>query len=254
MRLLSGLFLAIVLILPSLEISGATINQDSLSDDSNKLHVSVNAGLCDKYLWRGITYNKGLVLQPEVAVTYKDFSLSSWSNLKLWDIDGTNSNEIDFTIGYYHSFNSFDIESSLNYYHYFPVPEDNTSEFNLGIYYPLGDFTLFARSSIDILKNRGGLYSEIGFDYEKELSDKFTVFGTLLTGIASNKFNSYYLEISKGKSTFNLTSCDLGLSYSPFNSFYIDADFLLNINIDKDVKEALGGTSNMIEIVLRKEF
>jgi hypothetical protein len=254
MRFLSSLILIFALIMPTLQLSGATINQDSLSDESNKLQVSVNAGFCNKYLWRGKTYNKGLVLQPEVAITYKDFSLSSWSNFKLWDVDGTNSNEIDFTVGYHHSFNSFDIESSLNYYHYFPVPEDNTSEFNLGIYYPLGDFTLFARSSIDILKNRGGLYGEIGFDYEKELSEKFTAFGTLLTGMASNKFNSYYLGIEKGKGAFNLASCDLGLSYSPFNRFYIDADFLLNINIDKDVKEALGSTSNMIEIVLRKEF
>jgi len=253
MRLLTVLFLAVTLILPTLQISGATINQDSLSNENNELQFSVNAGFCDKYLWRGITCNKGLVFQPEVAVTYKDFSLSSWSNFKIWDVDGTNSNEIDLTLGYYHSFNSFDIESYISYYHYLYSPTTSTSEFNLGLYYPIGDFTLFARSAIDVIKNAGGAYGEIGFDYEKELSDKFSVFGTLLAGFASEKFNSYNLEVEKG--AFNLTSCDLGISYSPFESFSIDADFLLNINMDKAVKEALGSsTSNMIEIVLRKEF
>lgn len=253
MRFLMPILLSVSLIITEIPLNGATNKLDSIVDESNKITVNVNTGFCDKYLWRGITYNKGLVFQPEVIVSYKDFSLSSWGNFKLWDVNGTNSNEIDFTLDYYHSFNSFNLDGYLSYYHYFYAPEDNTSEFNLGVYYPSGGFTFFARSSYDILAYRWGtLYGELGFDYEKEISDQFSVFGTLLAGFGSKEFNSNYLDIEK--SAFNLTSCDLGLSYSPIENFSIDADFLMNINIDKDVRKALGTTSSLVEIILRKEF
>jgi hypothetical protein len=260
MRLLSNLILAISLILPTFQLSGAEINQDSLFKESNKLQVNLNAGFCDKYLWRGMTFDNGLLLQPEVVVTYKDFYVSSWGNVKMWDIatDTVHSEEIDFILGYYHSFESFDIEAYISYYNFFNAPEINTTEINLGIYYPLSDFTLFARSAIDLQINRGGVYGEIGVDYEKELTDKFTIFGTVMTSIGSKKFNEYYLTpfgyTENWKSSFNLAGCNLGVSYSPFDKFSIDADFTLNINIDKDVIKALGPTSNLIELVLRKEF
>jgi len=246
------------LIMPTIQVIGAVTNQDSISDEGSDLQVGLNAGFCDKYLWRGVTWNKGLVIQPEVVLTYKDFSLSSWGNIGLNKVDVVDYNEIDFTLGYYHSFNSFDIESYLSYFYYLNQDFDATAEFNLGIYYPLGDFTLFARSSIDVLANLGGMYGEIGVDYEKELSDKFSLFGTVLTGLASKTFNEYYLAEfgypEEGKHSFNLVSGNIGLSYSPFESFYIDADFLINFNVDNEVRSALGSSTNLIELVLRKEF
>jgi hypothetical protein len=260
MRFQLSLVLALVLFLPTYKLNAAGNNQDSLSDESNKVLVNVNAGFCDKYLWREMTFDNGLILQPEVVVTYKDFYISTWGNVKLWDraTDTVHSEEIDFIAGYYHSFKSFDIEAYISYYNFFNFPEDNTAEANLGIYYPIGDFTLFGRSAFDIIQNPGGIFGELGFDYEKELSDKFTLFGTALTGIGSKKFNEHYLsdfDYPKiGKSSFNYASFDLGISYSPVESFSINADFLLNVAIDKEVRKSLGPTSNLIEIVLRKEF
>jgi hypothetical protein len=258
MRFLSYSFFTLSILLLSIQLCKAEIKQDSISDEGNTIQFTLNAGFSDKYLWRGITYNTGLLFQPELVLNYKDFSLSSWSNLKLWDIHGYNKNETDFTLGYYHSFKSFDIESYISYYYYYYAPSDNTAEFNLGFYFSIGDFTLFARSSIDMIANPGGLYGEIGCDYEKELSDKFTLTGTLLTSIGSKAFNEYNLSdfnyTENGKTSLNLASIDLGLSYSPIKDFSIGADFLLNINIDKDVRNAIGGTSNLFEIILKKEF
>jgi len=249
MRLFSSIVLVLLL---AIQLKGASNGQDSLPSENTGVTVSLNAGLCDKYLWRGITYNTGLVFQPEVSLSYKDFSLTSWSNFGITDADDVNYNEIDFTLGYYHSFNSFDIEGSLSYYYYLNQDFTPTIEFNAGIYYPLGDFTLFARSSYDFLACSGAMFGEIGFDYEKELSDKFTVFGTLLTGFGSKIFNEYYITVDK--SALNLAGGKVGLTYSPFSNFFIDADFLLNINLDKEIINALGKSSNLIEIIIRKEF
>jgi hypothetical protein len=251
--------MAILLILPAFQLIGAESNQDSLVKEDNNLQVSLNTGFCDKYLWRGITFNKGPVFQPEVDINYKDFSFSSWGNFGLSKVDEVNFNEIDFILGYSHSFNSLNIDGSLSYYYYLNKDFTSTLELNAGISYPIGDFTPFIRSSYDLLACSGAMFCEIGFDYEKDISDKFTVFGTLLTGIGSKTFNEYYLsdfdypEI--GKSSFNLAGCNLGISYSPFEKFSVDADFTFNMNIDKEVrKTTLGNTSNLVEIVLRKEF
>jgi hypothetical protein len=251
MNLRKPLLLAIVLVVSIVQVASAAEIEDPSSDEKSSIGVSLNAGICDKYLWRGITYNEKLVFQPEVELTYKDFYLSTWGNFGLMN-EVQRYNEVDFTLGYYHSFNSFDIDAYVSYFHYFYAPDGNTAEFNVGLYYPLGDFTVFARSSFDIIAYTGAMFGEIGTDYEKEISDHFSVFGTLLAGFGSKNFNVNYIEVDKG--AFNLVGAKAGLSYSPFESFYIDADFLLNINIDNDVKESIGGTSNLFEIILRKEF
>jgi len=251
MNLLKPLLLAILLVASIIKVADAAVNQEPATEEKSSIGVSLNAGFCDKYLWRGITYNEKFVFQPEVELTYKDFYLSTWGNFGLMN-EVQSYNEVDFTLGYYHSFNSFDIDAYVSYFHYFYAPDDNTAELNLGIYYPLSDFTLFARTSFDIISYTGAMFGEIGTDYEKDISDNFSVFGTLLAGFGSRNFNATYIEVDKG--AFNLVGCKAGLSYSPFEDFYIDADFLLNFNIDKDVKESLGGTSNLFEIILRKEF
>jgi hypothetical protein len=267
MRIFKCIFLSFFLLLSAFHVKAFNNVQDSSLNAENKITVDLNACFSSKYIWRGLTYNQGLVLQPEIVVSYKDFYVSSWSNFKIWDINQTNSNEIDFTLGYYHSFSSFDIESYFNYYNYINQPDcPNTGELNVGLYFPTGDFNLFARASVDLISNIGGTYGELGFDYEKELSDKFKVYGTLLTGIGSKKFNQYNLAgwdkykmdnwtyPDDGKTSLNLVTGNIGLEYSPIKYFSIGADFLLNINIDKDVRNAIGGTSNLFEIILKKEF
>jgi hypothetical protein len=252
MNLLKPFLFSIIFILSIVHVTNAAVNQPQAIDDQSNIGLSLNAGFCDKYLWRGITYNEKLVFQPEVELSYKDFYVAAWGNFGLMK-ETESFHEIDFTLGYYHSFNSFAIESYLSYFFYInQLDAANTAEFNLGLYYPIGDFSLFARSSFDVLSYFGAMFGEIGTDYEKEISDHFSVSGTLLAGFGSQNFNETYLSVNK--SAINLVGGKVGISYSPFDDFYINADFLLNFNINNDIKESIGSTSNLFEIILRKEF
>jgi hypothetical protein len=260
MKLLSTFILISTLTLTTSQLSASGEVTSMQSNNTSNLGVSLDAGICDKYLWRGITYNSGLVFQPAIAITYNDFSLSSWSNIGLSKTDTTNYNEIDLTLCYNHSFSTLNIEGTISYYYYLNPVFNPTIEFNAGIYYSINDFSLFTRTSYDLLVCTGAMFIEVGVDYEKALTSKLTLSGTLLTGFGSKTFNEYYLDGEKfpevSKSAFNLAGINMGFSYTPIHDFYIEANFLLNFNIDKEVIKALGGNnhSNLVELILRKEF
>jgi hypothetical protein len=255
------IFLSALLLLNGKSIVAFSQEQDSINKKGTELSYGVDAGFSNKYMWRGMCFNQGLVFQPAANISYGDLSFTAWSNIPVWEKDtaNTSGNEIDFTLGYSNSVFNFDVETSLNYYHYFYDPDANTSEFFIGLGYPLGDFTLFTSFYVDILKNAGGIYDELGVEYEKELNDKWSVSGSLFTGMANSKFNSYYLLDENhpefNKSAFNLLSANANLSYSPVKDFSINAHIQINHTLDKELNQSLLKTnSNYFEIIFRKEI
>jgi hypothetical protein len=248
------MLLVVFLLLTGRNAKGNTQQQDSTASKPCALQFGINAGFSNKYMWRGMCYNQGLVFQPEANISYKNFSLSSWSNLTIWDIDSKIANEVDFILTYSNSFFNFDFESSLNYYYFIKQPGvENTAEYYLGLGLPIGDFTLFTGLNIDLLSNPGGAYCELGIAYKKELTEKWIVSGSLQTGLANSKFNNNYLGLNK--SAFNLATANAYLTYSPLKEFYIDAHFQQNFTLDKVLTETLlKSNSNYFEIIFRKEF
>jgi len=225
---------------------------ESTEDESASFSFGFDAGFANKYMWRGICYNQGLVFQPDFYVSYSNFTFLTWANIGIWDINAANYNEADFVLNYSNTFFNFDIESSLNYYNYFYDTDANTAEFIVGLSYPLGDFSLFTKFSVDILQTPGAIYDELGIGYEKELTDKWTIAGSLLTGIANSSFNSYNLDVNK--SAFNLVGANANLSYSPLEDFSINAHFQFNHTLDQELVPSLNANSNYFEIIFTKEF
>jgi hypothetical protein len=246
------IFLIAFLFLNGISVEAFSQEQDSIDNESTELSFGIDAGFCNKYMWRGICINQGLVFQPDAYISYGNFSLTAWSNWTLWDINSENAHEVDFILTYSNSVFNFDIESSLIYYGLIDQESPNTGELLIGLSYPLGDFSLFSGFSVDILAYGGAIYDELGVEYEKELSDKWTVSGSLLTGMANSLFNSYYLDVNK--SAFNLVGANVTLTYSPVNDFYIDAHFQFNHTLDKELVQSLNANSNYFEIIFRKEF
>ena len=252
MRTLFFLILLTALLLSMAPVALAQSIDESATEDEGGLGLALNAVFCDKYLWRGINYDDGLIFQPEAVLSYDDFYFSLWGNIDLLNNNNIESNEIDFTLGYAHDFNSFGVETYVSYFNYFYAPDENTGEITIAAYLPVSDFTFFVNSSFDFLACAGSVFSEIGVDYEKEISDQFSFYGTVNASLASSAYNDYYLELDK--SALNFVGANAGISYSPMDGFSINADFTLNINLDKDVKKELGNTSNLIQLTLTKEF
>jgi hypothetical protein len=234
-------------------IQQSVMAQAAETEAESDWSYGISTGFSNKYLWRGIQYNKGLVFQPEAYIAWKDLSFYLWSNTTLHDVDGVNAHEIDYTIDFYHSFKHFDVESYLSYYQYIQQEDaPNTAEFFLGGYYPMGNLTFYSNVSVDVLEYAGATWFEFGLTYEQEIAKRLSVTGALLGGVASKKFNENYLGVEKG--AFNLVGGNVGLSYNLFSNFYLDGNFYLNMTIDKALEEAMGSSNNAFELKLRFEF
>ena len=70
---------------------------------SAEIETSYSLDLISAYVWRGITFTDGLVLQPSVTVAHDNgFSLNVWGNLDLDDYNGIEGDfqEVDITLSY----------------------------------------------------------------------------------------------------------------------------------------------------------
>ncbi len=66
--------------------------------------VTAGVDVNSAYVWRGITFNDGMVVQPSVDVAAGNFGLNVWGNLDVGDYDDTldsgEFSEIDLTLTY----------------------------------------------------------------------------------------------------------------------------------------------------------
>lgn len=252
-----ALIIAMLFIFLSNKGNCSVNSQDSITvEEESDWYFGADAAFTDKYLWRGIVYNHGLILQPQVYAGYKDFSIYIWGNAPLWDVNNVAGNEIDLYLDYYHSFSFIDVEASLNFYTYPGQDYPATIELFAGLFYPIGDFTVFADVNVDLLASAGSTFYDFGLEYKKELSDRFSIAAKLQGGIGSAMFNSSYLEVEK--SGLNYVGGNVGLTYSICEGLFIDAGYYHNLIIDDEIKQAIRDIydvpSSAFELKLRKEF
>ena len=103
--------------------------------------ATAGADVASAYVWRGITFNDGLVVQPYVDVAAGNgFAINVWGNYDIDDYDNTlddnEFSEIDLTLSYGFSLDPVDI--TVGYIEYlFPNGGEGTSEVFLSAYISL---------------------------------------------------------------------------------------------------------------------
>lgn len=93
--------------------------------------VTTSADVNSAYVWRGITFNDGVVVQPSVNVAAGGFGLNVWGNVDVEDYDDTldagEFSEVDITMSYSHTFGPLSL--SAGYIEYlFPTTETGGAE------------------------------------------------------------------------------------------------------------------------------
>lgn len=193
--------------------------------------VDVTVDVASAYVFRGATFNDGVVVQPglEVALPY-GLSLGVWGNIDIDDYDGAleknQFSEVSFDIAYTLPVELLDI--SIGYTEYtFPGAEGKADrEIGLGFGY---DFDLFEVGL--------GLYYGLDGGIDKDLYAEFSV-GTsfeVADGVALDLGAAVgYLNPDEGDSGFSAYSLTAGLSYGIFGAsvtYYgqIDDDVLPDV-------------------------
>jgi len=107
------------------------------AQDESPVSVSIDVGFANQYLWRGFVLNDSPSMQPGISVGFKDFTISSWSNVSHTGPNNQSWTEHDLTLDYTKSFGKNSL--SVGYINYaFPDLEDDskyTSEFYFGYAY-----------------------------------------------------------------------------------------------------------------------
>ncbi len=170
----------LILVLSIVGASGATAADATFGGDFNSA-----------YIWRGMTFNDGLVFQPSIDVSHKGFGINVWGNLDIGDYDNTLSagdfSEIDMTLSY--SFEIQKLSVSLGYIEYvFPAGAPGTRE-------------VFASLGLDIFKGLtaglnlyydveeiGDIYANATLGYSLPVGKKFTLDFQALAGYAGKDF------------------------------------------------------------------
>jgi hypothetical protein len=216
------------------------ICQDSGKKPKTPVSWGFDVDINSKYIWRGITINDGLVIQPQLWASYGNLSGGFWGNLTAYDrFNKVKGHEMDLFLAYDYNLGNFEINHTVMFY-FFPTQDDvpNTGELYLGAGYPIGDFKLVSTVAFDFVAYLGSLYFEHGVEYEKALGEKITLGSSALLSWATGKFNDSYFGIKK--TMVNLVGLNLNITYNPWGTVYFKPHIQVSKTIDQELYEPLG--------------
>ena len=184
-------------------MAGITMAEDGVT-------VSMSAEVASAYVFRGSTFNDGVVLQPGLEIGGLPFTVGVWANFDIDDYDGavndSQFSEIDIYAGY-----DLPVEGlSMGYCEYAYPGAEGEADREISLSYEL-PVALAPSVSINYGIDGGidkSLYVEIGISHEIEASEDVAVSLEAAVG---------YLEPDEGESGFSHYAVSAGASYSMFS-------------------------------------
>lgn len=203
--------------------------------DSLAAEASFNTNVNSAYVWRGITFNDGVVVQPSLDVTKGGFGFNVWGNLDIDDYDNTlddgEFSEVDLTLSY-----GFDIKFvsiSFGYIEYlFPAGALGTREVYGSISIePFTGFTTGVNVYYDFDEVED-YYVSLNIGYSRELVEKLSMDIGLTAGIAGEEFSETYGGTDDGFYDYNIS---LGLGYAVTDTLSASGFIAYADSFDEDV-------------------
>ena len=189
------------------------------------------------YVWRGVTFNDGLVLQPSIDVAAENgFSVNVWGNLDIDDYDGTLNDgefsEVDLTATY--AFKLGAVDASVGVIEYtFPNGAESTTEIFAGLGYDLGNgFSLSGKVYYDC-DQVNDFYVTAGLGYSYSINEKTTLGLSGLIGYAGEDMaEAYGGGTDSGFFNYQLNA---SIKYKFNDAFGIGANINFTDSMDDDV-------------------
>ena len=201
------------LLLVGIMLLGISVFAQSEIETKSTPSFSFETVIANKYAWRGILYDQGLVIQPTLGVEYKNWTLQLWGNIAAIEEDGFAKNhELDVILKYAFEFGDLTLSPFLQLYTYPDQEEESALELSLAGDYTFGDFSINTTLSRDIKLGIPYLFGSHSISYEKEISANLTLNTDAGFGWGTEKFNQYYTGISK--SALNYFNAAASINYS----------------------------------------
>jgi hypothetical protein len=192
-----------------------------------------------RYVWRGLAWSEGPVLQPSAWVSLAGFTLTSWANFAFREGDApAGFNELDFTLDYSRDVFNLTVNPSFSVYLY-PNQADAppTGELALALSYPVGPVSLFTDHSVDLIATPGAYFGDAGLSYETEFIPNLTAEASAYAGWGSAVFND--ANIGVNRAALNVAGTDLALTWSVCGLFYLRPHAALSVLLDRELRDAV---------------
>lgn len=188
------------------------------------------------YVWRGLTFNDGMVFQPSINVAAENgFSVNAWGNLDIDDYNGALNDgefsEIDLTATY--AFTLGPVDANVGIIEYtFPNGAESTTEIFAGLSYALGHgFSLGSTVYYDC-DQVDDFYVTAKLGYSYDLNEKTNLSLGGLISFAGSEFTEFYAGgTSSGFFNYALNA---SISYKVTDAFGIGANINFTESMDDD--------------------
>ena len=223
-----------VIVLAILLMSGAAYAADATAA------LDMNSA----YVWRGITFNDGLVAQPSMDVTKGGFGFNVWGNFDIADynetLDANNFSEVDLTVSYGFSVAKLDVGVGLIEY-LFPAGGAGTREAYVSLSHPI---IAGLSAGVDFyydVDEVHGYYTDLVLSYGMDLGEKLSIEVAGKAAYANDEYATAYGGLEGGFYDYNIS---LGVGYAVSDALSLAATINYTDTLDKDVlPEALVDTN-----------
>jgi hypothetical protein len=179
------------------------------------------------YVWRGLTFNDGFVIQPSIDVAAKNgFAVNVWGNYDVSDYDNQlqsdDFSEIDLTVSYSKTFGKLDAGVGVISYLFPGASSDTeTAEAYVSLGYPIvGGLSASLAVYYDFELYDELSYANLGLSYAYDITDKVSLEAGATAGWAGDDFAGgngglwdYTLSLSVGYAITDAWSASAGATY-----------------------------------------
>jgi hypothetical protein len=200
---------------------------------------SVEPDFNSRYVWRGFAYSQGAVLQENISLTAKGFTLTGWGNLVL--TQEPQQGEINSTavgLQYMREVSGFRLEPTLEYWN-LPIPslhDPGTGEISLNISHAAGPVRVFLLQVADVVHFRGAYYGETGLSHNLRWK-RFNTRSNLRIGWANASFLRVYANVDQA--SFLQTGGDISSTVLLTRHLYIRPHAEWTYLVDGKVRRAV---------------
>ncbi len=205
---------------------------------ANAADVSASVDFASAYIFRGVTLNNGLVMQPGAEVSglpipeeFGSLAAGIWGNYDIDDEDGDGSDmsEIDYYISYSLPITVVDLGVSYTEYTYPQSGSSNDKEIGVSIGKGIGDSGVYTSFAANY--GVGGAIDEVwylqgGVDYGMDLSDALSLSAGVTVG---------YIIAEDAPDGFNDATASVGLSYALNDNWSVNGSLVYVAQLDDDV-------------------
>jgi hypothetical protein len=222
----------------------ATAQQDSTSAGNQStppLSYGAEADLNSRYVWHGITYSEGPVLQPSVWLSKYGFTAMVWGNLAITDErQARRFNEVDLIFSYRFERKRVTIEPTVSFYFDRPVaqtddPPSGIASVKLSV--PAGLLSVYTNQEVDFLSYRGAYFGDVGVALERQINGRTKLAGDINLGWGSETFNRIFVGVPKR--AFNVTGFDVSATYMLNDRVYLRPHFEFSYVLDHQLRGQL---------------